>query len=206
VRGELNEAACLLERAIAQCREWNITFWAPIVMASLGHVYAGSGRIGEGVSWLQQALTAYESTGIGYFHSRGVVQLGEAYLLADQVEVARGCAERALMLARQRGERGHEAWALRLLGEIAAHYTRPEAAAAAEAHYEAAMMLASELEMRPLLAHCDLGLGKIHRRIGKRQEAQEYLTTATTMYRDMDMRFWLEQAEAELRKLAEGPR
>jgi class 3 adenylate cyclase/tetratricopeptide (TPR) repeat protein len=198
VRGELNEAARLLERAIAQCREWNITFWTPIVMASLGYAYAWSGRIGEGVSWLQQALTAYESTGIGYFHSLGVVQLGEAYLLADQVEEARGCAERALMLARQRGERGHEAWALRLLGEIAAHSTRPDAAAAAVAHYKAAMMLASELQMRPLLAHCDLGLGKIHRRIGKRQKAQEYLTTATTMYRAMDMRFWLEQAEAEM--------
>jgi hypothetical protein len=53
--------------------------------------------------------------------------------------------------------------------------------------------------MRPLVAHCHLGLGKLYRRTGKRQEAHEHLTTATTMYREMDMRFWLEQAEAELR-------
>ncbi len=52
--------------------------------------------------------------------------------------------------------------------------------------------------MRPLLAHCHLGLGKLYRRTGKQQEAQEYLTTATGMYREMDMRFWLDQAEAEL--------
>jgi hypothetical protein len=37
---------------------------------------------------------------------------------------------------------------------------------------------------------------------GKRQEAQEHFTTATTMYREMDMRFWLEKAEAEMGQLA----
>jgi hypothetical protein len=52
--------------------------------------------------------------------------------------------------------------------------------------------------MRPLVAHCHLGLGKLYRRTGNRQRAQEHLTTATTMYREMDMRFWLEQAEAEM--------
>jgi hypothetical protein len=56
--------------------------------------------------------------------------------------------------------------------------------------------------MHPEVAHCHLGLGKLYRRTGKRQEAQEHLTTATTMYREMDMRFWLEQAEAEMRGLA----
>ena len=56
--------------------------------------------------------------------------------------------------------------------------------------------------MRPLIAHCHLGLGKLYRRTGKREQAQEHLTTATTMYREMDMRFWLEQAEGEMRELA----
>ena len=56
--------------------------------------------------------------------------------------------------------------------------------------------------MRPLVAHCHLGLGQLYRRTGKRQEAQGHLTTATTMYREMDMRFWLEQAEAEMRELS----
>ncbi len=53
--------------------------------------------------------------------------------------------------------------------------------------------------MRPLVAHCHLGLGKLYRRTGKRLEAQEYFTTAMTMYREMDMTYWLEQVEAELR-------
>jgi len=67
--------------------------------------------------------------------------------------------------------------------------------------FEQAMALAEELGMRPLVAHCHLGLGKLYRRTGKREQAQEHLTTATTMYREMDMRFWLEKAEDQLMAL-----
>jgi hypothetical protein len=127
----------------------------------------------------------------------GVVQLGEAYLLADRVEDARASADRAVGLACERGERGHEAWALRLLGEIALHRDGLDAATA-ETHYGAAMTLASELGMRPLAAHCHLGLGKLYRRTGDGAKAREHLATATTMYREMGMNFWLEKAVAAL--------
>ena len=56
--------------------------------------------------------------------------------------------------------------------------------------------------MRPLVAHCHLGLGKLYRRTGKRQEAQEHLTTATTMYREMGMTYWLEKAKAAAEDVA----
>jgi tetratricopeptide (TPR) repeat protein len=128
------------------------------------------------------------------------VQLSEAYLLAGQVEDARACADRALTLTRKRGERGHEAWALRLLGEIAAHADPPDVKTAEE-HYRQALARADELGMRPLIAHCHLGLGKLYRRLGKREPAQERLTTAATLYREMDMRFWLAKAE----ELKEAP-
>jgi hypothetical protein len=55
--------------------------------------------------------------------------------------------------------------------------------------------------MRPLIAHCHLGLGKLYRRTDKREQAGEHLATATTMYRDMGMTYWLEKAEAELNVL-----
>ncbi len=58
-----------------------------------------------------------------------------------------------------------------------------------------------QLAMRPLQAHCHLGLGKLYRQTGKRQQAETHLTTATTMFREMDMRFWLAQAEATLKAL-----
>jgi tetratricopeptide (TPR) repeat protein len=139
-----------------------------------------------------------EALGIGAYHSLLVVHLGEACLLADRLEEALAAASRALTLARDRGERGHEAWALRLLGEIASHPGRPDVATA-EAHYGAATALAAELGMRPLIAHCHLGLGKVYRRTGPRAKAEEHLTTATTMYREMGMGFWLEKTDAELR-------
>ena len=194
LRGQLSEATRLLERGVAQCRESNITTQTPIAMASLGHVYAWSGRIREGILCLQQALTDYESAGIGFHHSLSVEQLGEAYLLADQLDDARDCAHRALMLARRRGERGHEAWTLRLLGDVITHHARPDVATAA-AHYDAALSLASELEMRPLVAHCHYGLGRLYRRTGNPVQAQEHLTTATAMYGEMGMTYWLEKLE-----------
>jgi class 3 adenylate cyclase/tetratricopeptide (TPR) repeat protein len=194
VRGELSQAVHLLERAVAQGREWNITSQMPIAMASLGHVYAWSGRIDEGVASLQQAVTALERTGIGAYHSLSVTQLGEAYLLADQVENARACADRALMLARGRGERVYETWILRLLGNIASHHARPDVATAS-AHYGAALILASDLDMRPLVAHCHAGLGRLYRRTGDLDQAQEHLTAARAMYGEMGMTYWLEKLE-----------
>jgi class 3 adenylate cyclase/tetratricopeptide (TPR) repeat protein len=196
VRGELSEAAGLLERAVAQCREWNITSHTPIATASLGHVYAWSGRIEEALSCLQLALADYERTEIGYHHSLSVGQLGEAYLLADQVENARACADRAVMLARGRGERGYEAWALRLLGDIGSHGASPDVTTAA-AHYGAAMSLASELEMRPLVAHCHHGLARLYRRTGNPGPAQEHLAIATAMYGDMGMTHWVKTLEKD---------
>jgi hypothetical protein len=63
------------------------------------------------------------------------------------------------------------------------------------------MALADELGMRPLIAHCHLGLGKLYRRTDRREQVQEHLTTATMMYREMGMPYWLEKAEGEMKEL-----
>jgi sugar phosphate isomerase/epimerase len=74
-------------------------------------------------------------------------------------------------------------------------------AADAEADYRDALSIAAELGMRPLIVHCHLGLGTLYRRTDKREQAQEHLATATTMYREMGMTYWLERAEAEMAEL-----
>jgi hypothetical protein len=71
----------------------------------------------------------------------------------------------------------------------------------AEGHYRDALALAEALGMRPLVAHCHHGLGKLYRRTGTREQAQQHVATATTMYREMDMRFWLERAQTEMLEL-----
>jgi tetratricopeptide (TPR) repeat protein len=85
-----------------------------------------------------------------------------------------------------------------LLGDIALH-SEPAEVDTAETHYRQALVLAEELGLRPLVAHCHLGLGRLYQRTGRREKASEHLTTATTMLREMDMQFWLELAEAEQR-------
>jgi len=84
---------------------------------------------------------------------------------------------------------------LHFLGEGYLLAGRPDEVA--ETRYREAMALATELEMRPLIAHCHLGLGKLFHRTDQREQAQVHLTTATTMYRGMGMTYWLEKAEAE---------
>ena len=100
----------------------------------------------------------------------------------------------------QNKEKGHEAYALWRLGEIAAHKD-PLGIAEAEDHYHQAFALAEELGMRPLTARCHLGLGRLYRRIDNLEQAKRHLTTATSKMREMQMELWLEQAEAELNGL-----
>ena len=123
--------------------------------------------------------------------------LGEAQLRAGRLEEAHALAERALALARKHQERGHQAYALRLLGDIAARREPPEHEQA-EAHYQQALALADELGMRPLQAHCHLGLGTLYGRVGQCEQARIELAAAIDLYRAMDMAFWLPQAEAAL--------
>jgi tetratricopeptide (TPR) repeat protein len=120
--------------------------------------------------------------------------LGQAHLLAGRRDDALAVARRALDLAHRQKERGNEAWVLRLLGEVAAR-ADPLDVKSAEEHYRQALARADELGMRPLVAHCHLGLGKLYRRTGDAPKVQEHLTTAATMYREMGMGFYLTQAE-----------
>jgi tetratricopeptide (TPR) repeat protein len=129
-----------------------------------------------------------------------IVHLGEARLLANQTEDAHALAGRALALAREHGQRSQEAWSLRLMGETEAR--DPSNLDRAAAHYREAMTISRTLDLRPLIAHCHFGLGKRARLAGDRNEARDDLAMATKLWRDMDVRFWFEQAEAALLQLA----
>jgi tetratricopeptide (TPR) repeat protein len=130
-----------------------------------------------------------------------IVWLGEAYLLAGRLDEAYAQAQRAFEFSRAHKERGHEAYALRLLGEFHAHHDPPEVEPAAT-YYRQALALAEELGMRPLQAHCHLGLGTLYARTGQRQQAHAALSTAIDLYRAMEMTLWLPQAEAALAQVA----
>jgi predicted protein tyrosine phosphatase len=118
-------------------------------------------------------------------------------MLAGHLAEADTLAERALAHACEYQERGNQAYALHLLGDIAARREPPESEPA-EAHYRQALALADELGMRPLVAHCHRGLGTLYTVTGQREQARTALSTAIALYRDMEMTFWLPQTEAAL--------
>ena len=124
------------------------------------------GRLAEGRALLEEAISEGIRTGALQSHAHRVAWLSEVCRLAGRGEEAWQHARQALDLARQHKERGDEALALHQLGAVYAHADPPDVAQA-EAHYQQALALAEELGMRPLVAHCHLGLGRLYAQTGR---------------------------------------
>ncbi|PYN83545.1 MAG: hypothetical protein DMD87_29975 [Candidatus Rokuibacteriota bacterium] len=195
-----DKAIHFLDRCRELSQAWNIGAFAPGILSYLGYACVLSGRLTDGLLLLEQGIERSESLGAFREYVGNLAHLSEAYGLANRGADAIRLASQALDFSRDHKREPYRAWALRALGEIASHRDPPDTEKA-EASYRQAMVLADELGMRPIVAHCHLGLGKLYARTGKPEQAREHLTTATTMYREMDMRFWLDQTEAEVSRL-----
>ncbi|MGH8070282.1 MAG: ATP-binding protein [Candidatus Entotheonellia bacterium] len=194
-KGDLDQAIPVLERGLGLCQAANISLLFPGIASYLGYAYVLAGRVAEALPLLEQ--TRAQAGSLRFFHAHQVARLSEAHLRAGRVADATQLAERALALARHHNERGHEAWALRLLGAIHAHDEPPEVAHAVN-FYHQALTLADKLGMRPLQAHCHLGLGTLYTKIDRPEQARPELSAAIALYRAMEMTFWLPQGEAAL--------
>jgi tetratricopeptide (TPR) repeat protein len=195
-KGDVPQAIPVLERGLERCQVAHILTWVPPVAAALGYAYTLAGRVAEALPLLQQAAQD-TSSGRSPGHARRVAYLSEAYLLTGHMDEAMDLARSALAFARDLKARGNEAYALWLLGEIHTHQ-EPLAVEAAEAAYRQALALAEELGMRPLLAHCHLGLGTLYTKVGQLAQARAALSAAIELFQAMSMTFWLPQAEATL--------
>jgi class 3 adenylate cyclase/tetratricopeptide (TPR) repeat protein len=195
---DLHWALPLLERAVGICQDADLPFYFLLVASALSAAYTLGGRVADAVPLCTQTLAQMTATGMPVYEEVLCrLFLGEAQVLAGHLEEAHTLTERTLVLTRERQERGHQAYALQLLGDIAARRDPPESERA-EAHYWQALALAEELGMRPLQAHCHRGLGALYATVGQRAQARAALTTAIEMYRAMEMTFWLPQVEATL--------
>jgi DNA-binding NtrC family response regulator/predicted ATPase len=201
LKGDGGPAIETLERGLALCRTLNLPVAFPLIACPLGAAYSLTGRSSDAISLLENGARGGLAMGRMGGHSLIVVRLGEAYLRAGRLDEADDAARRALLMAREKSERGHEAYALHLLGEVVARRT-PGDTAAADAAFRQASALAEELSMRPLLAHCHASRARLECRAGRTASARQLFDAATAAFRELEMAFWLERAESEFRSLA----
>jgi class 3 adenylate cyclase/tetratricopeptide (TPR) repeat protein len=199
-QGELTRALPLLERAMGICQDVDSPVYFPRLATALGAAYTLGGRVADAIQLLTQALEQTTARETVAFPALCSLPLSEAQLLAGHLGEAHALAERALAQAREHQERSNQAWVLRLLGDIAAR-REPLEVAPTEAYYQQALALAEELGMRPLVAHCHNGLGRLYHQTGRGVQARTALTAAIDLYRAMAMTFWLPQTEAALARL-----
>jgi class 3 adenylate cyclase/tetratricopeptide (TPR) repeat protein len=201
-RGYLARAVLPLERSFEACRRRNLAVWQPIPSSLLGTVFVRLGHVAEGLRLLEDAVRLSGELGIRAHLPAWMVNLAEGYLADGQHTRAQAAAQEALDLARSAGERGHEGAAHAVLGNVAAN-GNPLRAADAFAHYDAAMRLAEQLGMRPLLAEILLGLSRLNAALGEEASAKQHRAAADHLLLDLDMRSWQDRRETEVSELGQ---
>jgi len=196
LKGDWAKACSRVEKWIATLQSGNTQL--PWAVASSAWALAQIGNASEALNRLREAEQLLErqvARGIVAHRSWAYHAVARACLLLGRLDDARRLGDRAIDSSQR--QPGFAAHAQCLLGDIAAHPDR-FAAETSAAHYRGALALAQLHGMRPLIAHCHLGLGRLYRRTLEPEQARENFTTAMTMYREMDMGYWLKQAEADM--------
>jgi tetratricopeptide (TPR) repeat protein len=200
MQGDPASAIPNLEGALEVARRGNLNLMVTAALGWLAHGYLVGGRPSDAVVALEQSLSQAQESDVrlGAFRHQRLVLLAEAQLQVGNVIDAERLARQAVEVCRRHHQRGWEADSLRVLAATAAHPSclTPEKAVAG---YREAIALATELGMRPLVAHCQLGLGNLCRLTGDRDQARAHLTAASEMYDEMDMPSWRGQVAVALR-------
>lgn len=165
-QGEHERAIVVLERGAQLCRRWSFAAWAANIGCSLGHAYVQAGRVEQGLDLLWQAVRQTRVIGITAGHAAELAWLAEACLAAGRPVDAAEHARAALGLARRFKERGNEAAALYVCGEVALRSGGD--AATASGYFVTALSRAEACEMRPLILRCRKGLERLRRRRSRR--------------------------------------
>jgi tetratricopeptide (TPR) repeat protein len=196
-KGDIDRAIQTLERAVSLGEAIEVPLLLPFCGMFLGTAYGLAGRSAEAIALLERAWAQAVAMPFKAIQSLLAAHLAEECLRAGRMGDATAFATQALELSRRHKERGHEAWSLRALGEVALAQG-PADADQSEGRFRQASVLAVELGMRPLVARCQLGLGTLYRRAGDRARAEEYSTLAFEAFSDMEMEFWAARARGDL--------
>jgi tetratricopeptide (TPR) repeat protein len=199
--GKLDPAIELLQKALTLIRDAKVQTLFSFIPGALGHAHLLMGRPDLALPFLEEAVSPQNLRVSTVPSIYPITELAEAYRLNGQIERAIERAEEALAIFRRTGERGFGAWALYAMAKIQVSQGTKQMEKAMHS-YRQAIDQATELGMRPLLAHCHLGLGQLYLGNGRMEEARAEIETAVDLYRSMDMNFWLPQAETALAEIA----
>jgi class 3 adenylate cyclase/tetratricopeptide (TPR) repeat protein len=203
IKGDFDRAVAALERALSVCEAAEIPVLRPLVVSCLRAAYASVGSFEDALRLLESTkdrdewITGAGSQQLPFGKAMRMVWEVEAYKLAGQYSEAEALALRILEVSRDSKDKGSEAWLLRQLGDLLARI-HPAHSMQAAASYTEGLMLAQDLGMRPLQAHCHLGLGQIHAQAENGSVARSELHAASELYRAMSMSFWVAKADLAL--------
>jgi class 3 adenylate cyclase/tetratricopeptide (TPR) repeat protein len=197
LRGDLERADVLLTEALTGAEAASLAITLPQVQRMLGWVRATSGRVEEGMDLLERALAGAETMGIEVAYPAIWSQLGEVWLMKGNEGKAERFGRMALERARSTGQRGDEARALRLLGDVEAR-RGPDGYSNAQRRYAIAAATAADANMRPLVALCQLSLGRLFLQAGDAPSAREHLGLAKESFIEMGMASAIAQVTALL--------
>jgi tetratricopeptide (TPR) repeat protein len=201
-RGDAAAAIGPLEYGLTLAVESSFRASSPLTASWLGSAYAATNREREALSSLEPAV----KSAVPWLRGSCSAALAEAYLHMGRIDEAAALADETLAWTAERGERGTRAWVLWLSAEICARRSIEAGAdieaGEAKARYLQALACADDLEMRPLVARCRLGLGSLRGSAGDVGHRREHLETARRMFSEMGMRSWRERADALLVSIA----
>jgi tetratricopeptide (TPR) repeat protein len=191
IKGSWRDARLAIDRFL----ETGVEFYRPYSVACHAWVLAQLGEADGAVECLregEQLIERQASSGIVSGHDWCYQALGRACLALSRLDEAQRFGQRSLKAAKH-----FNAHALDLLGHVAIRAELLDAGAA-QARFRQVLEVATRRGLGPLAASSHLDLGTLLRMTGKSGDAREHLNTAATLYREMDMPFWLQKAEAEL--------
>ena len=200
IKGDFDKAIPVLERGLKVCQDAEIPVHRPLIDSCLGSAYASVGRLDEALRFLDRAVEDAAWMRRMGGQALRMAWVSEAYMLAGRTDVAEALARRGLEVSGKSKDKGSRAWLLQILGVLTARRS-PLKAEQAEANYAEALGLAQELGMRPLQAHCHLGLGHVYAQVKDVPKARSELRAAVELYRAMSMPFWVSKAETALTEI-----
>ncbi len=201
-QGGVDNAIAALERAVELARVGN-PIWFQQIAAWLASAYAARGRTAEAFAIVDRAAEQARQialVGATHGHGIGLLARGEALLEGGRLDEACIAAKEAVEFLTRIHGRGYVAWAQRLLGEISARRV-PLDPEEGERCFIQSRATAEALGMRPLVAHCRLGLGRLRAAQGRATESRRDLEGAVDLFRELEMETWAKRAEVELGSL-----